>query len=94
MVHGSCVSIGCYAMTDARIDEIYTLADAALRNGQPFFRVHVFPFRMTAENMERHGNSRWRDFWDNLKEGYDVFERTMQPPNVRVHARRYVFDES
>jgi hypothetical protein len=34
MVHGSCVSIGCYAMTDNGIEEIYALADAAFRNGQ------------------------------------------------------------
>ncbi|MGY8691128.1 MAG: L,D-transpeptidase family protein, partial [Verrucomicrobiales bacterium] len=44
MVHGSFVSIGCFAVTDPRIEEIYTLADAALRNGQPLFRVHCFPF--------------------------------------------------
>ncbi|UCF89851.1 MAG: 2-dehydro-3-deoxyphosphooctonate aldolase, partial [Desulfobacterales bacterium] len=30
MVQGSCVSIGCYAMTDKGIEEIFTLADAAL----------------------------------------------------------------
>ncbi len=36
MVHGSCVSIGCYAMTDKGIEEIFTLADASLRNGQAF----------------------------------------------------------
>ncbi|SVD61889.1 uncharacterized protein METZ01_LOCUS414743, partial [marine metagenome] len=47
MVHGNCVSIGCYAMTDAGIEEIYSLCDAALTNGQRFFRVHAFPFRMT-----------------------------------------------
>ncbi len=26
MIHGNCVSVGCYAMTDAGIEEIYTLA--------------------------------------------------------------------
>ena len=56
MVHGRCVSVGCYAMTDPVIDEIWTLADAAFRGGQPFFRVHIFPFRMTPENMAgEHG---------------------------------------
>ena len=29
MVHGNCVSIGCYAMGDAAIEEIYTLVAAA-----------------------------------------------------------------
>ncbi len=76
MVHGNCVSIGCYAMTDRRIEEIYAMADGAFRNGQPFFRVHVFPFRMTGENMEKHRRSKWREFWENLQEGYEHFERT------------------
>jgi murein L,D-transpeptidase YafK len=94
MVHGDCVSIGCYAMTDAGIEEIYALADAALRKGQPFFRVHVFPFRMTADNMARYDKSRWKEFWENLKDGYDFFERSGRPPNVEVRGLRYVFEES
>ncbi len=92
MVHGDCVSIGCYAMTDARIEEIYALVDAALRNGQPFVRVHVFPFRMTAANMERHRESVWREFWENLRTGYVLFERDGRPPNVEVREGRYVFE--
>jgi len=34
MVHGDCVSIGCYAMTNAALEEIYGLVQAALGNGQ------------------------------------------------------------
>ncbi|MBU4445316.1 murein L,D-transpeptidase [bacterium] len=75
MVHGSCVSIGCYAMTDEKIEEIYAIADAAFRNDQRFISVHIFPFRMTDENMQRHGKSKWYLFWQNLKEGYDFFEK-------------------
>ena len=92
MVHGSCVSAGCYAMTNAGIEEIYAVADAALRNGQPFFRVHVFPFRMTVQSMGAHGDSDWRGFWENLKEGFDLFERTGRPPNVEIKNGRYVFE--
>lgn len=94
MVHGNCVSVGCYAMTDPIIEEIYALVDAALRNGQPLVRVHVFPFRMTPHKMQQHGNSRWLEFWQNLKEGYDFFERTGRPPNVLVRHGKYVFEDS
>jgi murein L,D-transpeptidase YafK len=94
MVHGDCVSIGCYAMTDERIEEIYTLADAAFRGGQPFFRVHIFPFRMTKKNMEQHKNSRWHGFWKNLKQGYDIFKNTKIPPNVMVRNKKYVFEKT
>ena len=34
MIHGRCSSDGCFAMTDYHMDEIYTLAHAALE-GQP-----------------------------------------------------------
>jgi len=93
MVHGNCVSIGCYAMTNDGIDEIYTIVDAALSDGQPFFRVHIFPFRMTNENMENHNDSSWYSFWENLKDGYDFFEENNNnPPNVTVRNETYVFN--
>ena len=80
-------------MTDQGIEEIYAIADAALRNGQRFFRVHIFPFRMTDRNMKKQSNSKWIEFWRNLKEGYDYFENNNHnPPNVEVIDRKYVFE--
>ena len=90
MVHGNCVSIGCYAMTDRYIEEIYTLADAALRNGQPQFKVHVFPFKMVPETLAKHRTSPWYSFWQELKAGYDAFEHHRQPPQVSVRAGEYI----
>jgi murein L,D-transpeptidase YafK len=94
MVHGNRVSIGCFAMTDTKIEEIYCLADAALRNGQKFFRVHCFPFRMAKENMTKQRKSKWISFWENLKVGHDSFELTKQPPNVVVRNKKYVFEKA
>ena len=91
MVHGRCSSVGCFAMTDYRMEEIYTIADAALANGQESFAVHIFPFRMTAANMGRYRNARWQHYWRNLQEGYDIFERTATPPEVTVDRDRYIF---
>jgi len=91
MVHGNRVSIGCFAMTDYYIEEIYTLCDAALKKGQPFFRVHSFPFRMTEQRMAESMNSPWYGFWQNLKQGYDIFERSRIPPNVSVSNKTYIF---
>jgi len=92
MVHGSCVSIGCYAMTDAGIEEIYTSVAAALAAGQPIVRVHIFPFALTDDKLAQYVNHPWHDFWTNLKEGYDYFEHNRRPPNVEVVNRRYVFN--
>lgn len=91
MIHGRCSSAGCFAMADFRMDEIYTLADAALAEGQNAFAVHIFPFRMTEENLAKHGDSQWLPFWRNLKEGYDLFEQYHVPPTVGLLNQKYSF---
>ena len=93
MVHGNCVSAGCYAMTDPVMADIWTLVTQALKNGQGRFDVHVFPFRMNALNMMLYKNNRWFPFWQNLKEGYDAFEQTRIPPGFGVHDGRYVISQ-
>ncbi len=91
MIHGSCISEGCFAMTDGRMEEIYTLAHAAFLNGQPDISVHAFPFHMTDGAMAGLTDTRWLGFWLNLKEGYDLFERNRVPPMVWASKRRYAF---
>jgi murein L,D-transpeptidase YafK len=94
LVHGGCTSTGCFAMTDQVMDQLFRLSRAALWNGQKRIAVHIFPFRMTPENMAAHADSPWQGFWANLKEAYDLFERTRLPPTVKVCARRYVVREA
>ena len=94
MVHGKCTSSGCYAMTDALMEEIYGLAREAFIGGQESFQVHAFPFRMTEANMARHAKNEWYPFWKTLKEGHDYFELTRQVPTVAVCNRRYVVNVS
>jgi len=89
MVHGNCVSIGCYAMTDEKIEEIYALVEGALKKGQKSVQVHAFPFRMNKENMAWHERNQWYDFWVNLKEGYEYFETQKIPPTIKVENKRY-----
>ena len=89
MVHGGCASIGCYAMTNAVIDEIWRVVTAALKQGQRRFQVHIFPFRMTEENLARRGSGRWAAFWRDLKSGHDAFEDTQLPPTIAVCNGRY-----
>ncbi|WP_034912569.1 MULTISPECIES: peptidoglycan meso-diaminopimelic acid protein amidase [Erwinia] len=90
MIHGSCVSIGCYAMTDTYIEDIYRYVEAALRNGQPRVDVSIYPFRMTDSNLQRHRNSVYYSFWRQLQPGYAQFVKTRLPPAVSVSDGRYV----
>ena len=93
MIHGNRVSIGCYAMTDLSIEQIYTLVDGALKNGQRVVRVHCFPFEMTEDNLEMFDGSEHKEFWRNLKEGWDWCEERGVPPDVNVNEGKYVFSE-
>jgi murein L,D-transpeptidase YafK len=105
MVHGDCKSVGCFAMTNKGIDGIYKYVAAALANGQKEVPVHIFPFRMTEQAIAREsggGNvlaflgeswtgQDWSPFWHNLKQGYDLFEQTGQPPVAYACGDRYEF---
>jgi murein L,D-transpeptidase YafK len=92
MVHGGCRSVGCYAMTDAGIEEIYGLVDEAFKGGQDKVQLQALPFRMTAQNLARHTGDPNTPFWEMLKTGSDAFHATGRPPAVAVCDRRYVFN--
>ena len=89
MVHGKCRSAGCYAMTDALMEEIYAITREAFNGGQKVFHVHAFPFRMTSQNMNRFTKNRNFRFWRTLKQGHDYFETTRKIPNIQVCQGRY-----
>ena len=91
MIHGNCLSSGCYAMTDEQMAEIYSLARNSLR-GQPSFQIQAYPFRLTPTNLARHRTNPHMAFWMMLKIGNDHFEATHLQPQVEVCDRRYVFD--
>ena len=90
LIHGGCSSVGCFAMTNPVIEEVYSLALAALNRGkQDALQVHVYPFRMTEERLTAYALNEWHDFWRNLKDVSDSFERTHQPPRITICEGRY-----
>jgi hypothetical protein len=91
MVHGSCSSRGCFAMTDEAIAEVYAIARESFSGGQRNFQFQSYPFRMTAQNLARHRADPNIEFWKNLKEGSDYFDTLREEPKVAVCGRRYVF---
>ncbi len=68
MIHGEDCSIGCLAMGNPAIEEIYTLVAEALRTApdRPV-PVHIFPFRMTEERLSAEADSPHIDFWRYLR---------------------------
>lgn len=94
MVHGNCVSIGCYAMGDKNIEEIYTLLESAFEHNQGLVRIHIFPFKFTNKIMNAKEIKSKNDykFWQNLRQGYEFFQKKRIPPNVEVIGGKYVFN--
>lgn len=93
MVHGSCVSVGCYAMTDAKIEEIYTLMDQAFKAGQDRVKVLALPFAMTEQNLRiaegQADYAKWLDLWRQLATIDAYFLSTKLEPRVLVSDKRY-----
>jgi murein L,D-transpeptidase YafK len=92
MIHGDCWSVGCFAMTDEQIGEVYALARESFLGTRQSFQVQAYPFRLTPANLARHRNNPNLPFWKMLKIGNDHFEATHLEPKVEVCDRRYVFD--
>ncbi len=94
MVHGTCSSMGCFAMTDKQVGEIYAIAREALKGGQPAFQMQAYPFHMSAANMALYRSDPNIAFWKQLKEGSDRFESTGELLQVSVAGGRYAFAPS
>lgn len=96
-IHGGSASVGCIPVGDENIKEIYLFAVEARANGQEKIPVHIFPSRFddfvngniqgtVAESNELN------QFWQNLKEGFALFEREHIPPEYEVDKDgRYIF---
>ncbi|PHM33495.1 L,D-transpeptidase family protein [Xenorhabdus innexi] len=94
MIHGACKSIGCYAMTNRYMDEIYRYAEKALHRGQREIKIEIYPFRMTSSNMKRHHNNANYSFWEQLQPAYEYFVQNSTPATVNVIRGKYVLNQA
>lgn len=79
MVHGGICSIGCFAMTDPVIEEIYTMVNEYFRAGGTRVPVQIYPFEMTAERMEKEKASPHYPFWQYLQPGWQHTRDCREP---------------
>lgn len=96
-IHGSCVTIGCIPITDDMIEELYVVAVEAKSNGQRKIPVHIFPKRLDQKGFDQllkefDDEQKLANFWENLKVGFKIFERTRRLPKVTVNGNgEYIF---
>ena len=96
-LHGNCVTIGCLPITDDGIKEVYWLAVLAKTGGQARLPIQIFPARLTDHGLdqlagENQAEPQVVEFWTNLKEGFDYFEKHHRPANILVNwGGKYAF---
>jgi len=89
MVHGGCSSIGCYAIKDGPMQDLYAVMRDAFQAGQSSIQLQIYPRRMGfgADLSGEHA-----DFWQQLRAGYQIFEQTHMPVDVKIINGRYYFN--
>jgi murein L,D-transpeptidase YafK len=90
-IHGGCASVGCLAMGDDGIEELYTVAREA--GNRTHISAHFFPRRLDeagrrALESAARGDADRTALWSALAEGYAQFERSRRPPTVRIDVAR------
>jgi murein L,D-transpeptidase YafK len=83
-IHGSCASIGCIAIEDGPIEEVYLFAlDAKVRR----IPIHIFPQRLDEAGAKEVEAGPHAGFWKQLVPGYAHFEANHRPPRAKVDAK-------
>ena len=80
-LHGGCQTTGCIPITNSKIQELYLLAVEAHEEGKSI-PIHIFPTKNWKKLLEK--SSKNMEFWKNLKEGFDHFEKYHTLPEVKV----------
>lgn len=98
-IHGNCVSAGCISFENRVFLAVYSFA--MKHNTQRYgpLQVHIFPFRFNKTNMNdwtgdftKMDSAGLVSFWNNLKEGYDLFEKGQRPLKYHFDKDKYVFE--
>lgn len=88
LIHGKCGSIGCFAIQDRNVEEVYGAVKAAMQNGQVRVPVLSLPFRFALVEADP---SDLGEFWTDLRRADLLFERDRLPPSAWICDSRYYF---
>ncbi len=91
LIHGGCGSIGCFAIQNENVEEVYGAVREALYGGQAYVPVLTLPFRFSAVAPEREDTLQMSEFWSDLRRADLLFERDRLPPIAWICDGRYYF---
>jgi len=88
-VHGDCVSIGCIAIEDGPIEELYLITLDTRAKTKRDVPIHIFPRRlddagMAALTQSQPAASSLVAFWKSLQPAYSQFEALRRIPSTSV----------
>jgi len=91
LIHGKCGSVGCFAIQDNNVEEVYEAVRAALQNGQVSIPVLALPFSFATYAPAVEDTLRLNEFWSDLRRADILFNRDRIPPTAWVCDGRYYF---
>ncbi|MEO0160911.1 MAG: L,D-transpeptidase family protein [candidate division WOR-3 bacterium] len=98
LIHGEAVTIGCIPIGNEAIEELYLICLDTKNQGQNKIMVYIFPCQMDSLNMDSlkmiagEDTGLW-SFWQNLKQGYDIFMKNKQILKFHVNDKgKYLYD--
>jgi murein L,D-transpeptidase YafK len=91
LIHGKCGSVGCFAIQDNNVEEVYDAVRAALQNGQVSIPVLALPFSFATYAPAVEDTLRLNEFWSDLRRADILFNRDRVPPTAWVCDGRYFF---
>ncbi len=91
LIHGGCGSIGCFAIQNQNVEDVYGAVRAALHNGQAYIPVLALPFRFSALAPSKEDTLQMSEFWGDLRRADLLFERDRLPPSAWICDGRYYF---
>ena len=92
-IHGDCVSVGCIAIQDAPVEEVFFIAAQAKASGQEFVPVHVFPVKYDVPNSLEYltnsviGLQADHNYILNIKNVFDYFQKYKKLPVILVNKK-------
>jgi len=96
-IHGCAVTIGCIPIGDAAIEELYIILLDSKDAGHEV-PCHIFPCRFDDSisavilNLYSSRDSTLEAFWENLRDGFELFEDNAEPPKASIDSDgRYEF---
>jgi hypothetical protein len=91
LIHGKCGSVGCFAIQDQNVEEVYAAVRAALESGQAYIPVLALPFRFASLAPSKQDTRQMSEFWADLRRADLLFDRDRLPPAAWICDGRYYF---